>query len=311
MGQKLLIESGAHLRLAESAVGKWRVTLITPGVGSSATYTDEVLERDAATAFPEGTKLWWSHPKEWEGPGDRDARDQWGRLSTPAFFTPGVGIEADVTLKKHWQEVVESLGEDAELSVYVLAHVDEENVVTHLLPERTNSVDIVSYAGRPGSRLNQKLEAARAATPHTPDAASAQVHKKEVGIMDEKILEALNALASKFDTFVTESTAAATAAVKAEADADAIESDKTKAVEAAVAAYNDKVKVIDAVEGLLPSQVESLRAAALEGKDIAPLIESATKTINELKETLKAAPAGYRVAESASGNAADVIPKGW
>lgn len=312
MAQKLLTESGARLR--EATAGKWRVTLLTPGQGSSANYGEEVLERDAAAAFPAGTKLWWGHPKEWESAGDRDARDQWGRLDEPAFYTPGVGIEADVTLKKHWQDVVESLGEDAELSVYVLAHVDEEGAVTHLLPERTNSCDIVSYPGRPGSGLKQKLEAARAASTHTPDAASAQVPKKE-GIKMEEELKALKkaveTLAATLTSFVDESKTAAAASVKAEADADAIEDAQTKAVEAAVASYDEKIKVIDAVEGLLPSQVASLREAAREGKDIAPLVESAKKTVSELKEALQAAPTGYRLAESTTGDAKQALPKGW
>lgn len=301
MTQKMLIESGARLR--EASTGKWRVTLITPGIGSSATYTDEVLDRDAATAFPAGTKLWFGHPKEWEGPGDRDARDQWARLDAPAYFTPGTGIEADVTLKRHWQEVVESLGEDAELSVYVLAHVDEENVVTHLLPERTNSIDIVSYAGRPGSGLKQKIESARAASPQAPDAASAQVHQKEEGSMDKEILEALTALKAAFADFVTESKAAAPKPVaEAEADADAIDKAVKEAVKPAVEAYAAAEKAI-ADAKLLPSQAESLRAAALDGKDVAPLIEEAKKVVDEFKALSESAPHTYgRVVEGASND---------
>src|SRR5690606_29321266 len=81
---RLITEQNARLR--EQSGSRWLATLITPGRGSSGLYTEEILARDAATAFPKGTKMWFGHPKDYEGAGDRDPRDQWGYLAEDAFW---------------------------------------------------------------------------------------------------------------------------------------------------------------------------------------------------------------------------------
>jgi hypothetical protein len=289
----LVHESDATLRVVEG--NRWAATLISPGQGSSGIYSESVLRESAAQAFPAGTKLWFGHPKPGEGPGNRDPRDQWGFLPEDAQYQEGVGIVATPQVLDHWKTVIESLGTQAALSVYAIGESDEDGNVTALLAEVTNSVDIVSYTGRGGSGLTQKLyEAARAASPKPAVEASAEDHMKE-GHMEE-VTKAIEALTALLTLHITESKAAATAVVEAEATAESVDT----AVENAVIAYGEKATLIDDAK-LLPSQTAELKAHALKGVDVAPLIESAKLLLAEAK-SLNANPVtlvGGRVLESA------------
>ena len=303
MSIRPLRESGGSLRATEG--GKWAVTLITPGTGSSGTYSEQMLAETGPTAFPKGTKLWFGHPKEGEGPGDRDPRDLWAVLDEDATFEPGVGLTGKIKVLPHWREVIDSIGEHGALSIYAMGESDDEGNVT-LVPHITNSVDLVSYPGREGSGLKQKLEAARAAS-HTPTAESSAAKEKENN-MDEKILEAINSLAESLKpvvAFVTESKNAEEKAAQAQVDDQAIES----AVNEAIESYDEKVKAIEAAD-LLPSQVEAIRAEARKGADVAPLIESAKKVRDEAVAHLaESGKAGHYVSEGAAEGHDFTIPR--
>ena len=289
----LVHESDARLRAVEG--NRWAATLISPGQGSSGIYSESVLRESAAQAFPAGTKLWFGHPKDGAGPGDRDPRDQWGFLPEAAQYQEGVGIVATPEVLDHWKPMIESLGTQAALSVYAIGESDDEGNVTALLAEVTNSVDIVSYPGRPGSGLTQKLyEAIIAASPKPAVEASAEETLKE-GNMEE-VKKAIEALTALLTLHITESKAAVTAAVQAEASAESIES----AVESAVIAYGEKATAIESAK-LLPSQVEELKALALKGADVAPLIEKAKAILIEAKAAsgVDTVFTGGRILESA------------
>lgn len=276
MARTLLNESNSTLRPGDGK--RWKATLITPGQGSSGNYHESVLSRDAAVAFPAGTKLFFNHPAKGESAGSRDARDQWGFLPEDAYYEAGVGIVGEPEVLPHAREIVESLGTQAALSVWVMGESDTDGNVTALEANVTNSVDIVAYPGRPGSGLTKKMYEAFMEASETPGVTSAQ--EKKEGLMDKEILEALTALKVSFDTFVTESKAAPVEAPKAEADADAVEDAVTSAVEA----YDSKVKEINATEGLLPAQVEDLLTAAKGGADVTPLIEKAKELADQAKK---------------------------
>jgi hypothetical protein len=292
----LVHESDASLRAVEG--NRWAATLISPGQGSSGKYSESVLRESAARAFPAGTKLWFGHPKEGMGPGDRDPRDQWGYLPEAAQYQEGVGIVATPEVLDHAKPIIDSLGTQAALSVYAIGESDDKGNVTALLAEVTNSVDIVSYPGRAGSGLTQKLyEAFLAASPKPAVEASAEDHMKE-GSMEE-VTKAIEALTALLTLHITESKAAADAASSAEANAESVES----AVESAVTAYGAKATAIEAAN-LLPSQVAELKALALKGADVAPLIESAKALLVEAK-ALTASGAtviGGRILESAGSD---------
>jgi hypothetical protein len=312
---QLIQEHAAKLR--ERSGSLWAITIITPGVGSSGTYTEEVLARDAAAAFPKGTKLWFGHPKDDEGPGDRDARDQWGVLERDAQFdAESGGVISEVRVLDHWAPVVNSLGEQADLSIYAWADRDEEGFITALLPHRTNSIDIVSYPGRAGSGLDRKIEAAREAAPK-PGVTSAS-QEKENAHMDEKILAAIEALTASLVpvvAFVNESTANKAADAQAKVDAEALES----AAKSAVGSYKVSVEKIDGAELLAPI-AEGLKARAEKGEEITEsiiadakknsdaLVEAAREHLEESQDETGFAG---RVAEGAAKDAASLVPMGW
>ncbi|ALJ19499.1 hypothetical protein [Microbacterium sp. No. 7] len=306
-------------RLLASAAGKWLVTVITPGVGSSGTYVPEVLARDAGSAWPKGTKLWFKHPGDGEGAGDRDPRDQWGVLEADAYWdAEEQKVKAPVRILAHWKDVVESIGEDGELSIYAWAERDDNGVVTAFLPNRTNSIDMVSYAGRPGSGLDRKIEAAREAAGKTTVEASAG--NEEGDDMDEKAVEALvtrllEAALAPIIAFVNESKTAKQADAQAKVDAEALEA----AAEKAVSDYEKQVEAIDAA-GLLAPTAEGLKARARTGEDVTKAIETAKADDVKILEAAKARlqeseEGGYtgRLHESGTGakTAAATLPKGW
>lgn len=299
MGKKLLHESSTAP--LERKGSRWKAVLITPGQGSSANYSEAALEA-SVPAFAAGTKNFFMHPEK--ANEQRDPRNQWGFIPENVKFEPGIGITAEIEILPHWKDVIDSLAEagQASLSIWAMGETDDEGNLVALSENVQNTVDLISYPGRPGSGLTTKMyESAIAAYDTTDtDAASARA-KKEEGNMD-KVLEALAALDAKFTAFVTESNAAATANAVAEADADATE----KAVEAAVASHAEKVTAIEAAD-LFPSQIAALRIEAAKGTDVAPLIEDAKAVFAEA--TAAAGSTGGRVHESATDT--DFSIKGW
>lgn len=300
MGRIFIQESAGPLRVQES--GLWEATLITAGEGSSGVYTEDMLTEHAPLAFPKGTKLWFGHPKEGEGPGDRDARDQWGVLEEDAAVTPGSGAIGKIRILPHWKDVVESLGDQASLSIYALGESDDDSNVTALLPHRTNSVDMVGYPGREGSGLKKKLEAARAASSQ-PDATSAQdsINKEEAHM--EELTKAVEALTALLTGHISERKAADDAARQAEANAQAEGKDVAEAVESAVAA----VEAVKAAK-LLPTLEAKLIESAKTGADVADELAFAVKVTTEASVPL-AEGDDTHIIESASGEFA--FPKGW
>jgi len=301
MGKKLLKESAASKLTV--AGNRWKATLAVSGQGSSGYYSEEVLREFGPQALAPGSHAYAGHPSE-QNPG-RSIKDLVGTYPDGAVYEEGVGLVGELDVLPHWKDFVEAVAPHSALSIFMLGESDEEGNIVSLVADRQNSVDLVSYAGLEGSQLTNKLyESAIAHSDETHVEASAG--NKEEGNM-EKVLEALAALSTKFDAFATESLAAATANVKAEADADAAE----VAAKAAVEAYSAAETAITGAE-LLPSQVESLRAAAVRGEDVAPLIEAAKKIVGEFKTVSEAAAGEGRVGSGVTvQTTAALIPKAW
>jgi hypothetical protein len=82
----------------------------------------------------------------------------------------------------HWKEFVEAVAPHTGLSIYAMGegeyNENGELVVESLTPHTQNSVDLVSYAGRPGSKLADKLY----------EAAIAMIKEAEPGELAEKDL---------------------------------------------------------------------------------------------------------------------------
>ena len=147
------------------AGNNWRAILITPGKGSSGIYTESVLKEYGPKAFPKGTHSYVDHPNSEEEV--RSPKNLMAVLSEDARYEEGVGLVAELDVMPHWKEFVEAVAPHTGLSIYAMGegnYNDEgEVVVENLIPHTQNSVDLVSYPGRPGSKLADKLyEAARA-----------------------------------------------------------------------------------------------------------------------------------------------------
>jgi hypothetical protein len=83
-----------------------------------------------------------------------------GVLAEDAYFREGVGLVAEIEVMPHWVEFVEAVAPHTGLSIYAMGEgkwEDDELVVESLIPHVQNSVDLVSYPGRPGSKMADKL----------------------------------------------------------------------------------------------------------------------------------------------------------
>jgi hypothetical protein len=174
---QLLMESGS----APKKVGnKWRAVLITPGKGSSGIYTEETLREFGPQAFVKGTHSYVDHPRSEED--IRSPKNLIGVLAEDARYEDGVGLVAELDIMPHWKEFVEAVAPHTGLSIYAMGegnyNDDGEVVVENLIPHTQNSVDLVSYPGRPGSKLADKLY----------EAAIAMVTEAEPGELAERDL---------------------------------------------------------------------------------------------------------------------------
>ena len=137
----------------------WRAVLITPGTGSSGVYTEEMLKEYGPDAFKKGTHSYVDHPRDEEE--IRSPKNLIGVLAEDARYEDGVGLVAELDVMPHWKEFVEAVAPHTGLSIYAMGegnyNDDGEVVVENLVPHVQNSVDLVSYPGRSGSKLVDKL----------------------------------------------------------------------------------------------------------------------------------------------------------
>jgi hypothetical protein len=152
----LLVESGSA---PVKSGNNWRAVLITPGKGSSGVYTEEMLKEYGPKAFVKGTHSYVDHPRSEED--IRSPKNLIGVLAEDARYEEGVGLVAELEVMPHWREFVEAVAPHTGLSIYAMGeggyNEAGEMVVENLIPHTQNSVDLVSYPGRPGSKLADKL----------------------------------------------------------------------------------------------------------------------------------------------------------
>ena len=137
----------------------WRAVLITPGKGSSGVYTEEMLKEYGPEAFKKGTHSYVDHPRDESD--IRSPKNLIGVLAEDARYEDGVGLVAELSIMPHWKEFVEAVAPHTGLSIYAMGEGNYndagEVVVENLVPHTQNSVDLVSYPGRAGSKLADKL----------------------------------------------------------------------------------------------------------------------------------------------------------
>ena len=153
---KLLSESGSA---PVKSGNNWRAILITPGKGSSGIYTEDMLREYGPQAFKKGTHSYVDHPRDESDV--RSPKNLMGVLAEDARYEDGIGLVAELSIMPHWREFVEAVAPHTGLSIYAMGegnyNDDGEVVVENLVPHIQNSVDLVSYPGRSGSKLADKL----------------------------------------------------------------------------------------------------------------------------------------------------------
>lgn len=173
VGEALDIE-GDFVALVEKAVrsdGTIPIKIIQPGWGMTGYYPSDVLERDGATAFPSGTKMFWDHPtlsEEAERP-ERSLRDMAGELVGPARWhesgPEGPGLYADAQVFSDYQGPVNELAPHMGVSIRALgkysqgeAEGKKGKIIEKIVG--AHSVDFVTAAGA-GGKILELFESAR------------------------------------------------------------------------------------------------------------------------------------------------------
>lgn len=146
--------------------GRVLLTLITPGQGSSGSYTPEVLETAAREkAFPRGTQSHINHDTEVERM-DRpsgDLRNLAMVLTEDAYVGNAGSLQAEALVSSAWRPFIEEFAEFIGTSIAAGAEVKESaegRVVERIVPSPFNRVDLVTVAGR-GGKIESILEAAK------------------------------------------------------------------------------------------------------------------------------------------------------
>ncbi|EFQ82711.1 hypothetical protein HMPREF0063_11920 [Aeromicrobium marinum DSM 15272] len=146
--------------------GELMITLITPGQGSSGTYSVECLEAAGADeVFPAGTHMYLDHPSEsdqYERP-ERSVKDLGAVLTGPAVWNAEASaLQAPARPFSQHRELLSEMQQYIGVSIRAAAEVNEagsDREILKILPSPANSVDFVTRAGRGGTF--QVLESAR------------------------------------------------------------------------------------------------------------------------------------------------------
>lgn len=313
---------------------RWTAKLISADVwGSTAYYPAEVLARDAAFAFPAGTKMFENHlteSEQWERPVG-DVNKLVGKLVTAGEFIAdhpeGPGVYADVEFYDSYVPRISEIGNDVGLSVdggadYVEGERDQRygKIVTGIPFIR--SVDVVVAAGAGGKLITIKESAG--------PMAGVPVNKEgdqSMSVTKEELTEALKAVVSELDTKITQiresltptpvaaatpaapaEPAAATSVLSAEEIAAAVAAkqaeDAAAAAAAAAPAEPVQVDVAALVEAIATAQlptavIPGVVASVQNGASV----EDAVKQQTDIREAFLAqtGSAGVRIVESGRG----------
>lgn len=279
----------------------WRAVLITPGKGSSGIYTETMLKEHGPMAFPKGTHSYVDHPVS-EGE-IRSPKNLMGVLAEDAHYEEGVGLVGNLHVMPHWKEFVEAVAPYTGLSIYAMGEGSQDEngntIVESLVPHTQNSVDLVSYAGRPGSGLAEKLyeSALRASTSDNgaiSESAVETITTIEEGISDMEIKELSEQIAGL---------PALIAAAVAEALAPAVDPEETEET-VDVAAVAEAMVAADLPEVSRKAVYESLR----NGGNINDAIESQKAFVESVKSHLKESAAAVTVEETLVSHTAEAKP---
>lgn len=156
-----LTEQGGATSSTTSTGARARVTIISPGQGSSGYYSPEVIA-EAAPLFEVGTHMYLDHATESERAerGVRSLDRLVGVLETAPTLNHNGALVADVKIMPAWREFVKEAYPYIGVSISASGEIEESEqgrVVKKLTA--VESVDFVTKAGR-GGRIDALLESA-------------------------------------------------------------------------------------------------------------------------------------------------------
>lgn len=238
-----LTEQGGATSSTTSTGARARVTIISPGQGSSGYYSPEVIA-EAAPLFKPGTHMYLDHATESERAerGVRSLDRLVGVLETAPTLNHNGALVADVKIMPAWRDFVKEAYPYIGVSISASGEIEESEqgrVIKKLTA--VESVDFVTKAGR-GGKIDALLESA------VTEEDLSESTKKEGGMtvtITEAEHKALTEAAEK----------AATATSKA-AELEAKIAELTKELEA------EKAKVSQAQESAAQATAEAVKAQA-------------------------------------------------
>lgn len=261
MSKQMVFEESRIDALGEASDGTYPVTLLTPGQGSSAYYSEEVIRRDAPTAFPKGTHVYLGHLREDE---TRSAEKILGTLieDTTIRESDGAAINRFKPVSR-WAPLVEDVHKIAGLSINAAGTAKikvldgkatrvAESIEYHV----TNSVDLVSYPGRPGSGFTESYDAlyekamadARAENEVQTETPAPGVQKEESNMELEEKVDKLTESLTALRTLVESALPKAPAAEEFDAEADrAAAIAAVRAVESAEVPASVKDRLVEGI----------------------------------------------------------------
>ena len=269
MNKKLLSES-TSVPTQTGVKGRWSAVFITPGMGSSGVWTEEVLKRDGPHALQKGARCFVTHERY--ASGEPDPFRMWGTLVDDAHYEEGVGLVGEIDVLPSWRERVEEVAPHTALSVYLWADTDEvTREVTRIYEDITNGADLVVFPGRENSGLVEKLYESAKPSSEKAAASSASGNKEEgSAAVTKEITDAIAALGAELGAKFEAVLASNKQELQAEVDADAI----AEAKKEARATYDAQATAL-AEAKVLPAAESRLKAALIAGEDITDRIAEA------------------------------------
>lgn len=264
--------------------GKFRIRLLSEGVGSSATYPADVLERDGSVAFPAGTQIFLDHlteSEDWERNGNHSIKDLVGVTLTDAEYMAGdKALEADAKFFSQHADFIEEVKEHVGLSIEAAAIVTE-GVVETLVPSPLNAIAVVPRAGRDGkviSLIESYRERNTDESDKLPNSTVTEGAKpgtgKDQGMTPDEIKQVAEAVADALKPTFT--------ALQEALTPEPAEEEQTEAPD--VAEVAEAIAASGLPEAARKRVYEGLK---VEGADVKALIEAENTYIAELKESAK------------------------
>lgn len=283
----------------------YEVVLLTPGLGASAYYSEEIVRRDAPAAFPKGTHVYLGHTPRGQEPSPEKLL---GTLieDTSIRESDGAAVNRFQPIDRH-ADLVKQVRKYVGLSINAMGTATrgivegrDVKIAESIDYHRTNSVDMVSYAGREGSGFVESLFAqfneAGGVVQTEPSAPGSQEKGNKMEL--EEMKADFDSKFAALESLVR----SALPVPKAPEEFDA-EADRASAIEA--------VRAVESAE--VPTSVKDrLIEGIKQGNfDVKPAIDEAIALREEVKAELK--ESGH-VVVGATGTASATEPptvKGW